>query len=62
MSLYPLGIWVLLNTYLRIPSCNLVKKTYSPTKHISQEETADYKSEYIDGQIIPLAGGTINHN
>lgn len=40
----------------------LSEKTYSPTEYISQEETADYKSEYIDGQIMPLAGGTINHN
>ncbi|HEY9674360.1 MAG TPA: hypothetical protein V6D11_23175 [Waterburya sp.] len=26
------------------------------------EEAADYKSEYIDGQIIPMAGGSTNHN
>lgn len=40
----------------------LTEKTYSPTEYISQEETAAYKSEYIDGQIIPMAGGSINHN
>jgi Uma2 family endonuclease len=35
---------------------------YTPEEYLELEETADYKSEYIDGQIIPMAGGTINHN
>ena len=26
------------------------------------EETADFRSEYHDGEIIPITGGTINHN
>ncbi|BAT51557.1 hypothetical protein NOS3756_04830 [Nostoc sp. NIES-3756] len=35
---------------------------YTPEEYLALEETAEYKSEYIDGQIIPMAGGTINHN
>lgn len=35
---------------------------YSPEEYLELEEAAEYKSEYIDGQIIPMAGGTINHN
>ena len=35
---------------------------YTPEEYLELEEAADYKSEYIDGKIIPMAGGTINHN
>lgn len=35
---------------------------YSPKEYLAREEAADYKSEYIDGEIIPLAGGSTNHN
>lgn len=35
---------------------------YSPQEYLKLEETAEYKSEYIDGLIIPMAGGTTNHN
>lgn len=38
------------------------KRYYTPEEYLELEEAADYKSEYIDGQIIPMAGGTINHN
>lgn len=36
----------------------------SPTiaEYLALEELADYKSEYIDGEIIPMAGGSTNHN
>ena len=37
-------------------------KTYSIEEYLQQEEAADYKSEYIDGQILPMAGATTNHN
>ena len=37
-------------------------KTYSIEEYLQQEEQADFKSEYIDGQIIPITGGTTNHN
>ncbi|MCC5640481.1 Uma2 family endonuclease [Nostoc sp. CHAB 5844] len=35
---------------------------YTPEEYLQLEEAAEYKNEYIDGQIIPMAGGTINHN
>ncbi|MBD2777106.1 Uma2 family endonuclease [Iningainema tapete] len=38
------------------------QRYYTPEEYLELEETADYKSEYIDGQIIPMAGGTTNHN
>ncbi|MDJ0600983.1 MAG: Uma2 family endonuclease [Crocosphaera sp.] len=37
-------------------------KTPSIEDYLQQEEKADFKSEYIDGQIIPMTGGTTNHN
>ena len=35
---------------------------YTPEQYLQLEAAADYKSEYIDGQIIPMAGGTTNRN
>jgi len=38
------------------------KQTYTPTEYLELEEKAHHKSEYINGQIFPMAGGSINHN
>ncbi|MBW4683683.1 MAG: Uma2 family endonuclease [Komarekiella atlantica HA4396-MV6] len=38
------------------------QRYYTSEEYLELEEAADYKSEYIDGQIIPMAGGTANHN
>ncbi len=38
------------------------QRYYTPEEYLELEEAADYKNEYIDGQIIPMAGGTVNHN
>ncbi|WP_354635951.1 Uma2 family endonuclease [Planktothricoides raciborskii] len=38
------------------------KRTYTPEEYLALEETAEYKSEYHDGEIIPMTGGTTNHN
>lgn len=38
------------------------QRSYSPEEYLALEETADAKSEYIDGQIFPMAGGSTNHN
>lgn len=38
------------------------QRYYTPEEYLELEETAEYKSEYINGQIIPMAGGSTNHN
>jgi len=35
---------------------------YTPEEYLALEETAIDKSEYHDGEIIPMTGGTTNHN
>lgn len=37
------------------------KKKYTPEKYLALEETAEYKSEYVDGYICKMAGGTEEH-
>ncbi|MFM6036219.1 MAG: Uma2 family endonuclease, partial [Dolichospermum sp.] len=36
--------------------------TYTPEEYLELEEKALYKSEYRNGEIIPMTGGTGNHN
>lgn len=38
------------------------KRYYTPEEYLALEETAIDKSEYHDGEIIPMTGGTTNHN
>jgi Uma2 family endonuclease len=38
------------------------KRYYSTEEYLALEELADCKSEYIDGEIVPMAGGSTNHN
>ncbi len=38
------------------------KSYYTPEEYLKLEEKAEYKSEYRDGEIIPVTGGTTNHN
>ena len=40
----------------------LEKRYYTPEEYLALEEVAEYKSEYHDGEIIPMTGGTTNHN
>ncbi len=35
---------------------------YTPEEYLALEESAIDKSEYHDGEIIPMTGGTANHN
>ncbi|MEM7713479.1 MAG: Uma2 family endonuclease [Cyanobacteria bacterium P01_A01_bin.68] len=40
-----------------------IKKTsYTTEEYLELEEKAEFRSEYRDGEIVPMAGGTINHN
>ena len=36
--------------------------SYSQEEYLKLEEAAESKSEYYNGQIFPMAGGTPNHN
>ncbi|MFB2877490.1 Uma2 family endonuclease [Floridanema aerugineum] len=38
------------------------KRCYSPEEYLALEEAAESKSEYYDGEIVPMTGGTTNHN
>ena len=35
---------------------------YSPAEYLALEIVSENRNEYIDGQIIPMTGGTPNHN
>lgn len=35
---------------------------YSPEEYLQLETAATFRSEYYNGQIFPMAGGTPNHN
>jgi Uma2 family endonuclease len=38
------------------------QRYYTPEEYLELEEEAEFKSEYDDGQITPMTGGTLNHN
>jgi Uma2 family endonuclease len=38
------------------------QKFYSPEEYLALEETAEYRSEYYQGEIFAMAGGSANHN
>ena len=38
------------------------KKIYTTEEYLTLEEKAEQKHEYRNGEIIAMAGGTINHN
>ncbi|MBD2596664.1 Uma2 family endonuclease [Nostoc spongiaeforme FACHB-130] len=37
-------------------------RQYSTEEYLAHEEAAEYRSEYSDGEIIPMTGGSLNHN
>jgi Uma2 family endonuclease len=40
----------------------LAKKFYTPLEYLKREEAAEFKSEYDQGVIIPMAGASFPHN
>ena len=38
------------------------KKHYTPEEYMALEEVADYKSEYYEGQIYAMSGGSVPHS
>lgn len=39
-----------------------IKQSYTPAEYLELEEKAEYKSEYVNGQIFPMTCGSTNHN
>ncbi len=37
-------------------------RAYTPDEYLALEETAEFRSEYHQGDIIPMTGGSFNHN
>lgn len=37
------------------------KKIYTPEEYLVLEEKAEFRSEYSDGEIIAMTGGSLNH-
>jgi Uma2 family endonuclease len=35
---------------------------YSTEEYLAHEEAAECRSEYSNGEIIPIVGGSLNHN
>ncbi|MBD2168734.1 Uma2 family endonuclease [Calothrix membranacea FACHB-236] len=35
---------------------------YSIEEYLTQEESAEYRSEYRNGEVVAMTGGSINHN
>lgn len=40
----------------------VAKRHYSPEEYLERETQADFRSEYRNGDIVPMAVGTTNHN
>ena len=40
----------------------IIRRDYTPEEYLALEEKAINKSEYHDGEIIPMSGGTTSHN
>ncbi len=40
----------------------LEQKVYTPTEYLELETEAELRHEFINGKMIPMAGGTTNHN
>ena len=40
----------------------LATKYLTPEEYLAIEETAEYKSEYYQGEMFAMAGGSFNHN
>ena len=38
------------------------ERVYSPTEYLALEENAEVRNEFINGEIVPMAGGTTQHN
>ncbi|MGI8467264.1 MAG: Uma2 family endonuclease [Pyrinomonadaceae bacterium] len=37
------------------------RKLYTPAEYLALEEKAEFRSEYVNGEIITMAGGSLDH-
>ena len=47
---------------LQVTEQQTSQRYFTPEEYLALEETAEYKSEYCDGLIIPMTGASTNHN
>ncbi|MEO5951329.1 MAG: Uma2 family endonuclease [Chloroflexia bacterium] len=40
---------------------SVARKTYTPEEYLELERNAEYKSEYINGEIYAMAGASVDH-
>jgi Uma2 family endonuclease len=38
------------------------QRYYTPDEYLTQEEVAEFRSDYRDGEIVSMTGASINHN
>ena len=41
---------------------SIQSQTLTPEAYLNQEEAAESRNQYINGERVPIAGGTTNHN
>ena len=41
---------------------SLTKPRYTPEQYLEMERRADHKSEYVNGEILAMAGASLTHN
>jgi Uma2 family endonuclease len=51
-----------LNRIYLLMSLQTENRYYQIAEYLEREEKAEFKSEYVNGAIITMAGGTTNHN
>ena len=38
------------------------QRYYTTEEYLAQEELAEFRSEYRNGEIVAMTGGSLNHN
>jgi Uma2 family endonuclease len=47
---------------LNVMQTAAINTQWTPAEYLALEEKAEFRSEYHDGKIIPMTGGSFNHN
>jgi Uma2 family endonuclease len=51
-----------MQTTIKPPKSPPIQPRFTPSEYLALEELAESKSEYINGEINPMTGGTTKHN